>query len=92
MSAAKISGRISMVGVLTGVSGQVNPMSIIRKCLSVNGIYVGSGDMQKQMHAALEANQIHPVIDRVFTFDQAKDAYAYMESAKHFGKIVIRID
>jgi NADPH:quinone reductase-like Zn-dependent oxidoreductase len=92
MNAAKISGRISMIGVLTGVTGQVNPMSIIRKCLSVNGIYVGSSDMQKQMHAALEANQIHPVIDRIFTFDQAKEAFAYMEGAKHFGNIVIRID
>jgi NADPH:quinone reductase-like Zn-dependent oxidoreductase len=92
MNAAKISGRISMIGVLTGVSGQVNPMSIIRKCLSVNGIYVGSGDMQKQMHAALEANKIRPEIDRIFTFDQAKDAFAYLESAKHFGKIVVRVD
>ena len=92
MNAAKISGRISMIGVLTGVSGQVNPMSIIRKCLSVNGIYVGSGDMQKQMHDALEANQIHPVIDRIFTFDQAKDAFVYLESAKHFGKIVVRVE
>ena len=92
MGAAKIGGRISMIGVLTGVSGQVNPMPIIRKCLSVNGIYVGSGDMQKQMHDALAANQIHPVIDRIFTFDKAKDAFAYLESAKHFGKIVVRVE
>ena len=81
-----------MIGVLTGVSGQVNPMPVIRKCLSVNGIYVSSGDMQKQMHTALEANQIQPVIDRIFTFDRAKDAFTYLESAMHFGKIVIRID
>jgi NADPH:quinone reductase-like Zn-dependent oxidoreductase len=92
MSAVKINGRISMIGVLTGVTGQVNPMPIIRKCLSVNGIYVGSGDMHKQLHDAFEANQIHPVIDRIFTFDRAKDAFAYMESAKHFGKIVVRVD
>lgn len=92
MNAVRISGRISMIGVLTGVSGQVNPMPVIRKCLSVNGIYVGSGDMQKQMHDALETNKIHPVVDRIFTFNQAKDAYTYMESAKHFGKIVVRID
>jgi NADPH:quinone reductase-like Zn-dependent oxidoreductase len=92
MNAAKIRGRISLIGVLTGVSDRVNPMPILRKCLSINGIYVGSGDMQKQMHAALETNQIHPVIDRIFPFDKAGDAFAYMESAQHFGKIVIRID
>ena len=92
MSAVKINGRISMIGVLTGVTGQINPMPVIRKCLSVNGIYVGSGDMQKQMHGSLEVNQVHPVIDRIFTFDQVREAFAYMESAKHFGKIVVKMD
>jgi len=91
MAAAKVNGRISMVGVLTGSDGQVNPLPIIRKSLSVKGIYVGSGDMQKEFHKALEANNIHPVIDRIFEFDQAKEAYAYMKTGQHFGKIVIRV-
>ncbi|UCE51252.1 MAG: zinc-binding dehydrogenase [Desulfobacterales bacterium] len=92
MASAKINGRISLVGVLTGFDGQVNPLPILWKSLSVNGIYVGSCDMQKQFHNALEANKIHPVIDRIFKFNQAKEAYAYMQSAQHFGKIVIQLD
>jgi NADPH:quinone reductase-like Zn-dependent oxidoreductase len=91
MAAARVNGRISMVGVLTGSDGQVNPLPIIRKSLSVKGIYVGSCDMQKEFHNALEANTIHPVIDRIFEFDQAKEAYEYMKSGQHFGKIVIRV-
>jgi NADPH:quinone reductase-like Zn-dependent oxidoreductase len=91
MGAARVNGRISMVGVLTGSDGQVNPWPILRKSLSVKGIYVGSCDMQKEFHQALEANNIHPVIDRVFEFDQAKEAYKYMKSGQHFGKIVIRL-
>jgi len=92
MEAARISGRISLVGVLTGFEGQVNPLPILRKSLTVKGIYVGSADMQRQFHAALEQNQIHPVIDRIFNFDQAKKAYEYLQSAQHLGNIVIRID
>ncbi len=92
MTAVRINGRISLVGVLTGFTGQVNPLPILRKSLSVNGIYVGSGDMQKQFHKALEVNKIHPVIDRVYKFDQVREAYEYMQSAQHFGKIVIRLD
>jgi NADPH:quinone reductase-like Zn-dependent oxidoreductase len=65
-------------------------MPILRKSLSVNGIYVGSCDMQKQLHNWLEVNRIHPVIDRVFEFKQVKEAYAYMKSGRHTGKIVIR--
>jgi hypothetical protein len=34
---------------------------------------------------------IKPVIDKVFGFDEAKSAYAYLESAAHLGKIVIRV-
>jgi NADPH:quinone reductase-like Zn-dependent oxidoreductase len=92
MEAAKINGRISLVGVLTGFEGQVNPLAILRKSLSVKGIYVGSGDMQQQFHAALEQNGIHPVIDRTFNFDQVKEAYEYLQSGQHFGKIVIRLN
>ena len=92
MEAARMNGRISLVGVLTGFDGQVNPLPILRKSLSIKGIYVGSGDMQKQFHAALEQNGIHPVIDRIFNFDQVKEAYEYLQSGQHFGKVVIRLD
>jgi NADPH:quinone reductase-like Zn-dependent oxidoreductase len=34
---------------------------------------------------------LKPVVDRVFTFDQAKEAYRYMESGSHFGKVVIAV-
>ena len=63
----------------------------MRKSLTVNGIYVGGRDMHDQSHRALEVNAIHPVIDRVFTFDQGKDAYASMQSGRHFGKIVVEL-
>jgi NADPH:quinone reductase-like Zn-dependent oxidoreductase len=92
LESVKINGRISLVGVLTGFDGQVNPLPILRKSLSVKGIYVGSCDMQKQFHAALEQNKIHPVIDRIFKFDQVKEAYEYLQSGRHFGKIVIQLD
>ena len=92
LESAKINGRISLVGVLTGFDGQVNPLPILRKSLSVKGIYVGSCDMQKQFHAALEQNRIHPVIDRIFKFDEVKEAYEYLQSGQHFGKIVIQLD
>jgi NADPH:quinone reductase-like Zn-dependent oxidoreductase len=35
--------------------------------------------------------QVQPVVDRVFGFDQAREAYRYMESGSHFGKVVIAV-
>jgi len=34
---------------------------------------------------------MHPVIDRVFPFADAKAAYRHLESQQHVGKVVIRI-
>jgi NADPH:quinone reductase-like Zn-dependent oxidoreductase len=36
-------------------------------------------------------NKLRPVVDRVFAFEDAKDAFAYMASGKHFGKVAIAI-
>jgi NADPH:quinone reductase-like Zn-dependent oxidoreductase len=41
------------------------------------------------MLTAFTVNQTHPVIDRVFPFAEARDAYAHLQSGTHFGKIVI---
>jgi NADPH:quinone reductase-like Zn-dependent oxidoreductase len=60
--------------------------------LSVNGIYVGSRAMQEQFQSALAVNRIHPVIDGVFEMQQAREAYEYLRSGRHFEKIVIRLD
>ena len=57
----------------------------------MQGIYVGSRDMFEQMNAAISQASLHPVIDKVFDFSQAAEAFHHMESASHFGKIVIRI-
>jgi NADPH:quinone reductase-like Zn-dependent oxidoreductase len=43
------------------------------------------------MNAAFEVNNIHPTIDRIFPLSQAKDAFHYLQSASHFGKIVLAL-
>ncbi len=89
IDAVRIGGRISLVGVLTG--GQIDPTSIMRKSICLQGIYVGPRDMFARMNAALTQSNIHPVIDTAVDFEDARDAYRLMESGQHFGKIVIRI-
>jgi NADPH:quinone reductase-like Zn-dependent oxidoreductase len=45
--------------------------------------------MFDQMNDAIARAGLHPVIDRVFGFDQVREAFLHMQSASHFGKIVI---
>ena len=89
MKAVRSSGTISLIGVLTGGSGEVNPRLILMKSIRVQGIYVGSREMFEQMNRAITLHKLRPVIDRVFPFADAVAAYHHMESGAHFGKIVI---
>lgn len=45
------------------------------------------------MNRLITANptETKPVVDKVFSFEEAREAYAYLESAKHVGKVVIKV-
>ena len=64
-------------------------MPILRRNLRVQGLYVGNKQMFEAMNRAIEADGLKPVIDKVFPFAQAKEAYRHLKSQQHFGKIVI---
>lgn len=89
LQAVRIGGRISLIGVLSGRGNEIDPMPILFKSLTVQGIYVGSREMFEAMNQAIQQHQIKPIIDRVFPFAEARKAYHYLKSAAHFGKVVI---
>jgi NADPH:quinone reductase-like Zn-dependent oxidoreductase len=91
LRAVRYGGKVELIGVLTGMAGDVSTVSILHKHVRVQGIYVGSRDMFEDMNRAIALQKIHPVVDRVFPFYQAKEALAYLESGNHFGKIVITV-
>jgi NADPH:quinone reductase-like Zn-dependent oxidoreductase len=56
-------------------------------------VLVGNRLQFEDMNRAIEANDIHPVVDdKVFTLDEATEAYQYMWDQKHFGKLCIKIE
>ncbi|NYF88509.1 NAD(P)-dependent alcohol dehydrogenase [Tunturiibacter empetritectus] len=93
LRAARVGGTIAQIGVLSGAAtpDPVALTPILHKQLRVQGIYVGSRVMFEQMNAAISKAGLRPVIDKVFHFSHAAEAFAHMESASHFGKIVIRV-
>jgi len=77
------------------VSGFASELEIIPLLVASKrliGISVGSRAMLEDLSRFVEHARIRPAIDRVFPFDQAPEAYAYLESAKHFGKVVIEVE
>jgi NADPH:quinone reductase-like Zn-dependent oxidoreductase len=90
LKAVRMGGRISLIGNVAG-GGEVNPVPLLMKNVRMQGIFVGSREMFENMNRAISAHALRPVVDKVYAFDQAREAMHYMESGAHFGKICIRI-
>jgi NADPH:quinone reductase-like Zn-dependent oxidoreductase len=90
INAVRIGGHVAMIGALTGAAG-FNPTTVFMKSIRLQGIFTGSRAMFEDMIRAIRVNRLRPVIDKVFEFDEAREALRHMESASHFGKIVVRI-
>jgi NADPH:quinone reductase-like Zn-dependent oxidoreductase len=87
-NATRVGGHVSVIGVLA-TGGDFNPVSILMKSLRLQGIFVGSRQMFEDLNRAISASRLKPVIDRTFSFGEAREALKYMESGAHFGKIVL---
>jgi NADPH:quinone reductase-like Zn-dependent oxidoreductase len=88
MQASAINGRVVVIGVLAG-DAKVDPSVILRRRLTIPAISTGSREMFEQMNRAIAHWRLHPVIDRVFAFYAAQEAYAHLAGANHIGKVVI---
>lgn len=91
MAAVGYNGEVALIGVLTR-EGETGPHALMLKGAALRGIFVGSAAMAIALNRAIDATGIKPVVDRVFAFDEARQAYEYQASPDLFGKVVIRVD
>ena len=91
LRAVRLGGRISVIGALAGGAGDVSTVSILMKNIRVQGIFVGSRAMFEDMNRAISLHKMQPFVDRVFRFDEAREALRHIESASHFGKICLTV-
>ncbi len=88
--AIRYGGHIALIGVLSG-PGTFNPVQILMKAICLQGVFVGSRAMFEDMNRLIVGEGIRPVIDRVFPFNRASEAFRYLESGSHFGKVVVEM-
>ncbi|QGZ41919.1 NADPH:quinone reductase-like Zn-dependent oxidoreductase [Pseudoduganella flava] len=92
IAATAMGGTVAVIGITSGLGGaQIDPISLIAGAKRLSGIFVGSRVMLEDLVRFTEAARIKPVVDRVFTFDQAAEAYTYVDQGRHFGKVVVTV-
>jgi NADPH:quinone reductase-like Zn-dependent oxidoreductase len=91
VAAAAMGGSVAVIGGVSGFGGEVNPAALLAGAKRLVGIYVGSRAMLEKVVGFVATAGVQPVVDRVFDFDHAADAYRYMESGAHVGKVVVAV-
>lgn len=89
-------GLIDCIGYVSGkVDAADDRLNVnllaLRRTVTLKGIINGPKDRFEEMIRFYEKNQIHPVVHQVFPFAEAKEAFKFLESGSHFGKVVIKI-
>jgi NADPH:quinone reductase-like Zn-dependent oxidoreductase len=91
LQAIRLGGQVNVIGYLGGKSGELNPLLILQRRAIVRGISVGSRAAFEAMNAAIGSHCMRPVLDRIFPWADTTDAFRYLKSARHFGKVVIHL-
>jgi NADPH:quinone reductase-like Zn-dependent oxidoreductase len=89
--AVGVGGEIALIGVMTRPEGDLAPYPLMFKGATLRGIFVGAREHFEGLIRAAAVNELRPVIDRTFGFEESVEAFQYLKSAKHFGKVVIKI-
>lgn len=93
-------GTIACVGYTSGKGdddgdGDLNRLNVnvlaLRRNVTLKGILNGPRERFEEMLRFYEDKKIHPVVDRVFGFEDAVEAFGFLGRGEHFGKVVIRV-
>ena len=83
-------GRLVTCGATAGGEPNDDLNALVSKELKIYGSTLGSREDFRQLLSFLDATQIHPIIDRKFSLNEAREAQRRMEEARQFGKIVLQ--
>src|SRR5262245_61101280 len=91
IAAVCVGGTIAFIGLLRGMTSDVDLVALMGKSARIQAIDVGSRTMFEAMNRALEASGVRPVVDRVFGFAEAREAFQYLAGGTHFGKVCVQL-
>jgi NADPH:quinone reductase-like Zn-dependent oxidoreductase len=89
-AAARVGGHVAVLGFLEDASSTLDLPTAIRRGITLGTSSGRSRESFEAMNRAIEAGAVRPVVDRVFGFGEAREAFGYLASGAQFGKVVVR--
>src|SRR6266404_9412330 len=84
IAAVRLGGAVAFVGLLIGMTTEVDLVTFMGKCARIEAIDVGSRAMFQAMNEAIESHAMHHVLDRIFEFHELREALNYLREGRHF--------
>jgi NADPH:quinone reductase-like Zn-dependent oxidoreductase len=91
LRAVRPGGTISVIGVLAGTATEIDLLPVLMQNLRLQGVLVGHREHFEQLCRAVSQGRLRPVVDRSFSLDAAPQAFEYLASGAHFGKVCLEI-
>ena len=89
IAAVRLGGGVAFVGLLHGMTAEVDLVTFMGKSCRVQAVDVGSREMFEAMNRAIAWHAMRPVVDRVFGFCELREALNYLKEGRHFGKVCL---
>ncbi|WCB95455.1 Crotonyl-CoA reductase [Baekduia alba] len=90
IAASRVGGRVTVAGFIDGQRSSIDLMSVIFGRTRLQGIAVGHLRAFERLIAFLDRHAIEPVIDAVYGFEDAREAFAHLDRGP-FGKVAIAV-
>ncbi|MCI3935060.1 zinc-dependent alcohol dehydrogenase family protein [Streptomyces sp. AN091965] len=87
--AVALAGTVACVGFVGKTAEPLDPRALFASGATIRAVAVGSRAQFTAMNAFIETHGLRPLIDRVFPFDEAVDAYRHYAAGGAFGKVII---
>lgn len=94
-------GRVVLVGLLAGMSAEIDLARVLRRRLHLFGTMLRSRPLEEKILAAqvlehrlaplFASGALKAIVDRVFPLENAGEAQAYMAANEGFGKVVLTV-
>ncbi|MDP9015094.1 MAG: NAD(P)-dependent alcohol dehydrogenase [Pseudomonadota bacterium] len=92
ISSVGMEGVVSIVGLVGGLNAEINLAEVFQKNLRLDGIETGSRSMLEDLLTWLDAKRLHPIIDKVFAFEEAEAAFRHLKAGGHMGKVCLTLN
>jgi NADPH:quinone reductase-like Zn-dependent oxidoreductase len=91
LRSCSIRAHVAIVGFLGGMAGAISPLALTGRNTTLQGVAVGSRRNLEDSLALARMHRLRPAVDRVFDFGRAPEAYQYLQSGAHLGKVLLTL-